>query len=248
VFSTDRRSALRLARAEAMTRLSELAERVLASPADDVLAERLATARLLYDQATTPAALAEVTALVAETVLVAEMVPAPPLRRSRRRSGRRSRRRDRRAVPSGIREAAKARRFRPTRPDVVAVAVRQDWWRKPSLVAGAFGLVLFGTATSEAGTDVVPWRITVAVTAAGFGCAVVWFLVRLRPVLAAYRTRRAAVEARLNEIAARVLHPVRAASPEAAHEQAEDAKRYVLLLHSYATEPLAEVERLLDIR
>jgi hypothetical protein len=190
-----------------MARISELAERVLASSSDDVLAERLATARLLYDQSTTPAALAEVTELVAETL------PVPP-----RPSRVRARRRDRRVMPSRIREAAHARRFRPTRPSPVPVAVRPDWWRKPAFAAGAAGVVLFGTATSEAGADVVPHRIAVTVAAAGFGVAVVWLLVRASSVVAAYRTRRAAVEARLNEIAARVLHPAPATSSEVAHE------------------------------
>ena len=230
-----RPSALRMARADAMARISELSARVLADPSDAVLAERLATARALYEQATTPAALAEVSALVAETL------PVPPVRPSRRRA----RRRDRRAMPSGIREAAHARRFRPTRPEAVVMAVRPGWWRRPALAAGGAAVVLFATATSEAGDDVVPHRIAVTAAAVAFAVAVVWFLVRMRPVVAAYRTRRAAVEARLNELAARVLHPVPAASPEAAREQAEEAKRYVLLLHSYATKSLAEVERLL---
>lgn len=218
-----------------MARLSELSARVLASPADDVLAERFATARMLYEQATTPAALAEVSALVAETS------PVPPPRPSRKRF----RRRDRRALPSGMRAA---RRFRPARSGPVVVAVRQDWWRKPAFAAGAAAAILFAVATSEAGADVVSHRIATTVAAVAFAVAVLWFLVRLHPVVSAYRTRRAAVEAALNGIAARVLHPAPAASPEAAREQAEEAKRYVLLLHSYATEPLAEVERLLFTR
>ncbi len=204
-----------------MARISELGARVLADPSDTALAERLATARLLYDQAATPAALAEVSALVAETV------PRPRAARRRRRSPWRG-------------------RVRPATPRPVTPAVPAGWWRRPLLAVGAFAVILFATATSEAGADVVPHRIAVTVAEIGLGAAVVWLLVRAWPVLTAYRTRRAAVEARLNEIAARVMDPAPATSPEEARDRADEARRYVLLLRSYATEPLAEVERLLD--
>ncbi len=237
VFSGNRRSALRTAKAEAMARISELGARVLADPSDTALAERLATARLLFDQAATPAAVAEVSALVAETL--PEPPPRPLPRRDPRRARRRSRRRGR---PAGTR----ARRFRPAVAAPVVPAVPAGWWRRPSLVVGAFAVILFATATSEAGADVVPHRIAVTVAEVGLGVAVVWLLVRAWPVLRAYRTRRAAVEARLNEIATRVMDPKPAASPEEARDRADEAKRYVLLLRSYDTRPLAEVEQLLD--
>ncbi|GAB1516006.1 hypothetical protein JCM33774_80490 [Actinophytocola sp. KF-1] len=237
MFPANRRSALRTARAEAMARISELGARVLADPSDTALAERLATARLLYDQAATPAALAEVSALVAETV--PEAPPRPLPRKDPRRARRRSRRRGR---PAGV----PARRFRPAAPRQELPAVPAGWWRRPLLVVGAFAVVLFAIATSEAGSDVVAHRIAVTVAEVGLGAAVLWLLLRAWPVLTAYRTRRAAVEARLNEIAARVMDPAPATSPEEARERADEAKRYVLLLHSYDTRPLAEVERLLD--
>jgi hypothetical protein len=151
-------------------------------------------------------------------------------------------------VPEGIRAAAHERRSRPARSTPPAVVVRQDWWHRPALAAGAAAVVLFAVATSEAGQDVVPWRIAVAVAATGCVAALGWLAVRARPVVAAHRTRRAAVEARLNELAAQVLHPAPATSPAAAADQAAQARRYVLLLHSYATAPLAEVERLLGDR
>lgn len=206
-----------LARAAALARISELSARVLADPADAALAERLATARLLYDQAVTPAAFAEVSALVAETVPAR---PRPAPRRFRRRG------RPRRAA---------SRRFSPR--TAVAVVTRPGWWRRPAMAVAGSAAVLFATATSEAGADVVAHRITVTVAGVAFCAAVVWLLARAWPVVSAYRTRRAAVAARLNEIASRVLHQ------DTGREQAE---RYILLLHAYETRPLAEVERLLD--
>jgi len=200
-----------------LARIHELGARVLVDPADTALAERLATARLLFEQATTPEALAEVSALVAETVPVA---PAPAPRRYRRRG------RPRRAA---------SRRFTPR---AAAVVTHPGWWRRPALAVAACAAVLFATATSEAGDDVVAHRITVTVAELLFAAAVVWLPARAWPEWSAYRTRRAVVRARLNEIASRVL-----ASPSE-----EEAKRYVLLLHTYETKPLAEVERLLDDR
>lgn len=221
-----------------MARVSELGARVLADPSDTALAERLATARLLFDQAATPAALAEVSALVAEALHEQETRPAP--RRAQRRGPRRARRRSRRR---GHRTVLTVRpRPLPPPPPVVPAG----WWRRPLLVVGGFAAVLFATATSEAGADVVAHRIAVTVAEVGLGAAVVWLLVRAWPVLTAYRTRRAAVEARLNEIAARVMDPRPATSPAEARDRADEARRYVLLLHSYDTRPLAEVERLLD--
>ena len=197
-----------------LARIHALGARVLADPSDAALAERLATARLLYEQARTPEALAEVAALVAETVPVA---PRPVPRRYRRRG------RPRRAA---------SRRFTPR---AVAVETRRGWWRRPALAVAGCAAVLFAVATSEAGDDVVAHRITVTAAEVAFGVAVLWMLVRAWPVWSAYRTRRAVVQARLNEIAARVL-----SSPSE-----EEAKRYVLLLHTYETKPLVEVERLL---
>ena len=202
----------RVRRSEALARIHELGERVLADPSDAALAERLATARLLFDQAVTPAAFAEVSALVAETV------PVPPARRIRRR---------------GRPKVVTSRRFRPR---VVTVVARSGWWRRPCLAVAGSAAVLFATATSEAGADVVAHRITVTVAEVALGVAVVWLLARAWPVVSAYRTRRAAVEARLNAIASRVL-----SSPTE-----EEARRYVLLMHTYETKPLVEVERLLE--
>jgi hypothetical protein len=164
------------------------------------------------------------------------------------------------AVPESVRRADRGRRVvgvaapagrrgavtevgEPARPWPPWMAT---WWGRSLLAVAGSGVVWSAVASSDFGEGPLPWRIAVGVAGAVFAVAVVNLVVQgLWRGLRAWsrrRTRRAAVEARLNLIAERVLGAPPPRTADEARRQADEAARYVLLLHSYGTEPLAEVE------
>lgn len=173
-----------------MARISALGAHLLADPTDTVAAERHATARALYDQAATPAALRAVAAVAAEGL----PRPAPVVTRTK------ARRRNRRALPTGIRAAAMQRR---ASPDSRQPSARLRW-RVPVIAVVATGVV-FAAVNSNVAPEPAAVRITGILFAAALLWLVIFSVARLHARRVAARTRRAALDARLNRIADEIL-------------------------------------------